>query len=123
MPPRCSMKLLVVDDSDLIRRAIRRTLEKPNDEIETAGDGLAALKVVERFDPDVVTMDISMPHMDGLTCIEGILRIRPNARILVISALKDKPTAVEAIKRGAQGYLLKPFTADSLCSEIADLYD
>jgi two-component system chemotaxis response regulator CheY len=115
------MKLLVVDDSDLIRRAIRRTLEKDNDEIRTAGDGLEALRVIETFDPDLVTMDISMPNMDGLTCIEGILRVRPQARILVISALKDKPTAVEAIKRGAQGFLLKPFTAEALSAEIADL--
>jgi two-component system chemotaxis response regulator CheY len=117
------VRLLLVDDSDLIRRAIRRTLEKPNDEIATAGDGLEALRVVETFDPDVVTMDISMPNMDGLSCIEGVLRIRPNARILVVSALKDKPTAVEAIKRGAHGFLLKPFTADALCAEIADLID
>jgi len=115
------MKLLVVDDSDMIRRAIGRIVSKPTDEIRTAGDGLEALAIVETFDPDLITMDISMPHMDGLTCIEGILRVRPRARILVISALKDKPTAVEAIKRGAQGFLLKPFTAEALSSEIADL--
>jgi two-component system chemotaxis response regulator CheY len=115
------MKVLVVDDSDMIRRAIRRTLEKDGDEIRTAGDGIEALRVIESFDPDLVTMDISMPNMDGLTCIEGILRVRPKARILVISALKDKPTAVEAIKRGAQGFLLKPFTAEALSEEIADL--
>jgi two-component system chemotaxis response regulator CheY len=104
-----------------MRRAIRRTLEKEDDEIEMAIDGLDALRVVEKFDPEVVTMDISMPNMDGLTCIDGILRKRPGARILVVSALKDKPTAVEAVKRGAQGYLLKPFTDDALCSEIAEL--
>ncbi len=115
------MKILVVDDSDLIRRAIRRTLEKENDEIRMAGDGIEALRVIETFEPDLVTMDISMPKMDGLTCIEGILRVRPTTRILVISALKDKPTAVEAIKRGAQGFLLKPFTAEALSEEIADL--
>jgi two-component system chemotaxis response regulator CheY len=115
------MKLLVVDDSDLIRRAIRRTLEKPNDEIQTAGNGVDALRLVERFDPEIVTMDISMPQMDGLTCLEGILKMRPKARILVISALKDKPTAVEAVKRGAHGFLLKPFTAEALSFEIADL--
>jgi two-component system chemotaxis response regulator CheY len=115
------MRLLVVDDSDLIRRAIQRTLEKPNDEIQTAVNGVDALRVVERFDPEIVTMDISMPKMDGLTCLEGILKMRPKARILVISALKDKPTAVEAVKRGAHGFLLKPFTAEALSFEIEDL--
>jgi two-component system chemotaxis response regulator CheY len=49
------------------------------------------------------------------------LRARPAARILVISALKDKPTAVEAVRRGAQGFLLKPFTAEALSFEIGDL--
>jgi two-component system chemotaxis response regulator CheY len=117
------VKLLLVDDSDLMRRGLRRMLEKPNDEVPTANDGVAALHAAETFDPDVVTMDISMPNMDGLTCIEGILRIRPKARILVVSALKDKPTAVEAIKRGAQGYLIKPFTAEALCAEVADLFE
>ena len=115
------MKLLVVDDSDTIRRAIKRTIEKPNDEIEMASNGVEALRVVERFEPDVVTMDISMPQMDGLTCIEGILRSRPKARILVISALKDKPTAVEAVRRGASGFLLKPFTSEALSFEISDI--
>ncbi len=116
------MKLLIVDDSDLIRRAIKRTIEKPNDEIETAGNGIDALRVVEHFDPEVVTMDISMPEMDGLTCIEGIMRKRPRAKILVVSALNDKPTAVEAVRRGAQGYLIKPFTAEALSFEINDLF-
>ena len=115
------MKLLVVDDSDVTRRAIRRSVETPDDQIETAANGIEALRVLERFEPDVVTMDISMPEMDGITCIENILRRRPKTRILVISALKDKPTAVEAVKRGAQGFLLKPFTAEALSFEIGDL--
>lgn len=115
------MKLLVVDDSDLIRRAIKRTIERSGDEIETASNGVDALRVVENFDPEVVTMDISMPEMDGLTCIEGILKRRPSAKIIVISALGDKPTAVEAVRRGAQGFLLKPFTAEALSFEINDL--
>jgi two-component system chemotaxis response regulator CheY len=117
------MKLLVVDDSDVIRRAIRRTIERPTDVIETACNGVEALRAIREFDPDVVTMDISMPEMDGLTCISGILEARPDARILVISALKDKPTAVEAVRRGAQGFLLKPFTAEALSFEIGDLFD
>ena len=117
------MKLLVVDDSDLIRRAIKRTIEKPYDEIETASNGVEALRIVERFAPDVVTMDISMPEMDGLTCIAGILRKRPDTKIIVISALNDKPTAVEAVRCGAQGFLLKPFTAEALSFEINDLFN
>ncbi len=115
------MRLLIVDDSDTIRRAIRRTLEKPSDEIEMAANGVEALRIVERFDPEIVTMDISMPEMDGLQCIASILRTRPRARILVVSSLSDRSTAVEAICRGALGYLLKPFTAEALSFEVSDL--
>jgi two-component system chemotaxis response regulator CheY len=117
------MNVLVVDDSDVTRRAIKRTIEGPGDRIETAANGFEALRAVADFDPHVVTMDISMPEMDGLTCISGILQARPNAKILVISALEDKPTAVEAVLRGAHGYLLKPFSSEALGFEIADLFE
>jgi two-component system chemotaxis response regulator CheY len=116
------LKLLVVDDSDVTRRAIKRTIERPDDQIEIAASGIEALELLETFDPDVVTMDISMPEMNGIECIERIVRVRPRARILVISALEDKPTAVAAVLHGAAGFLLKPFTAESLGFEIADLF-
>ena len=118
---RAPKRILVVDDSDLIRRTIRRTVATPEDTIETASNGVDALKAVVHFDAELVTMDISMPLMDGLTCLEGLLKIRPNARVLVISALKDKPTAVEAVKRGAHGFLLKPFSTEALNFEISEL--
>lgn len=115
------MRFLLVDDQDVMRRTIERTVAKPGDDIRTAANGLEALAVVDDFDPDVVTMDLSMPEMDGLACIESILRKKPKLRIIVISALKDKPTAVEAIKRGAMGFLLKPFSTEALSNEIREL--
>ncbi len=116
------MKLLVVDDSDLVLATIRRTVESPDDIIETASNGLEALEIFERFAPDAVTMDISMPEMDGITCIEAMLRQRPDTPILVISAVVDRPTAVEAVRRGAKGFLFKPFSAEELSYEIGDLF-
>lgn len=116
------MKLLIVDDSNVIRRSIQRTVGQPDTEVRTAGNGLEALKVFEEFQPEVVTMDITMPEMDGLSCVEAILGKRPQTRILVISALADKATAVEAVKRGATGFLLKPFTAENLTTELAELF-
>ena len=67
-------------------------------------------------------MDITMPNMDGLSCVEHILQKNAQTRILVISALADKGTAVEAVKRGAQGFLLKPFTSETLATEITELF-
>ena len=116
------MRLLIVDDSNVIRRSIARMISEPDYDVRTAGDGLEALRIFEDFMPDVVTMDITMPNMDGLSCVDAILERKPDARILVISALADKATAVEAVKRGALGFLLKPFTPESLTNEIAELF-
>ncbi len=117
------MKLLIVDDSNVIRRSIARNLIEGETEVRMAGNGIEALKAIEDFEPDMVTMDITMPEMDGLACVEEMLRRKPLVRILVVSALADKATAVEAVKRGAHGFLLKPFTAETLNEEIAELFE
>jgi two-component system chemotaxis response regulator CheY len=116
------MRLLIVDDSNIIRRSIQREIAAGNHEVRMAGDGIEALKVFDEFNPDIVTMDITMPNMDGLSCVEAILGRNADTRILVISALADKGTAVEAVKRGAQGFLLKPFTSETLATEISELF-
>ncbi|MEM9445583.1 MAG: response regulator [Verrucomicrobiota bacterium] len=118
------MKLLIVDDSMVIRRLIERNLNPTQfSEIETAGNGKVALEKFTASKPELVTMDITMPEMDGLDCIEKILSIAPQTKILVISGLADKSTAVEAIKRGAEGFLLKPITQESLAEAFTDLLE
>lgn len=117
-----SYKLMIVDDSNIMRRRIERSQQF--DELEvigTAGDGLEALELFKKADPDVVTMDLTMPQMDGIECISELVRMKPAIRILVISALADKATAVEAMERGANGFLNKPFTDRQLNEAIADL--
>jgi two-component system, chemotaxis family, chemotaxis protein CheY len=117
------MKLLIVDDSLIIRRAIERTLGSERfTEVRVAANGRLAVAEYKKYMPDVVTMDITMPDMDGLTAVELILAMDKNAVILMVSALADKPTAVEAVKRGASGFLLKPITGESLLEAIDDLF-
>jgi two-component system chemotaxis response regulator CheY len=111
------MKLLIVDDSTVIRRTVERALADQASEIRLAGDGVEALKVFAEFDPDLVTMDLTMPNLDGLGCIRAMLERRPKARILVITALADKPTAIEAVEIGALGFIVKPFTERRLQEE------
>ena len=117
-----SLKLMIVDDSNIMRRRIERSQQF--DEIElvgTAGNGLEALELFRTTDPDVVTMDLTMPQMDGIECIGKLVELKPAIRILVISALADKATAVEAMEKGANGFLNKPFTDRQLNEAIADL--
>jgi two-component system chemotaxis response regulator CheY len=116
------MKLLIVDDSLIMRRAIERSVAQTRfTEVRTATNGLLAVDMFERYQPDVVTMDITMPDMDGLSAVDQIIRRNPRAVILVVSALADKATAVEAVKRGAQGFLLKPVTAQSVQAALDDI--
>ncbi|HEU4627078.1 MAG TPA: response regulator [Steroidobacteraceae bacterium] len=119
---RRSFKLMIVDDSNIMRRRIERS--QSFEELElvgTASNGLEALEMFRKMDPDVVTMDLTMPQMDGIECIENIVKIKPAVRILVISALADKATAVEAMEKGANGFLNKPFTDRQLNEAIAEL--
>jgi two-component system chemotaxis response regulator CheY len=115
-------RLMIVDDSNIMRRRIERS--QTFEELElvgTAGNGLDALELFKRSDPDVVTMDLTMPQMDGIECISRLVAMKPAVRILVISALADKATAVEAMEKGANGFLNKPFTDRQLNEAIAEL--
>jgi len=115
-------KLLIVDDSNIMRRRIERSQQYEQLQVVgTAANGIEAIELFSKTDPDVVTMDITMPHMDGIECIEKLVSMKPSVRILVISALADKATAVEAMEKGANGFLNKPFTDRQLNDAIAEL--
>ncbi len=119
---RRQFRLLIVDDSNIMRRRIERSQRFEELEVVgTAGDGLEALELARRTDPDLVTMDLTMPQMDGIECISRLIAMKPSLRILVISALSDKATAVQAMEQGANGFLHKPFTDRQLNDAIAEL--
>lgn len=116
------MRLLVVDDSGVIRNKIARgAAAKELDIIGMARDGEEALQLFRDTLPDVVTMDLTMPRMDGLACIRALLAIQPGTLILVVSALADKATAIEALKLGAHGFVLKPFTDEQIGEALLEL--
>jgi two-component system chemotaxis response regulator CheY len=116
------MKLLIVDDSGVIRNKIARgAAAKAFEVVGLAQDGEEALKLFQQFQPGVVTMDLTMPRMDGIACIRALLKIRPDTLVLVVSALADKATAIEALKQGAHGFLLKPFTDEQVGRVLLEL--
>lgn len=109
------MKMLIVDDSLIVRRKIEREINLPEvEEIYTANNGQEAVEVFKTHEPELVTMDLTMPNMDGTECVKKLVSINPNTVILVISALADKATAIKAVKHGAYGFLCKPFTKTEL---------
>lgn len=116
------MKLLIVDDSKVICRKIERATRQYG--LTVAGiatDGQMAVDMISRVQPDLVTMDITMPKMDGVECIEKSLMIKSDMLILVVSAIADKATAIEALKKGAHGFLCKPFSDQQITDALAEL--
>ena len=88
-----------------------------------ARNGAEALRVARATQPDVVTMDLTMPEMDGIECIREMLRILPRTNILVVSALSDKSTAIQALRLGARGFVAKPFSDDELKMALLDVVE
>jgi two-component system chemotaxis response regulator CheY len=114
--------LLIVDDSSTVRRSIERhILSDRVTEIYQAANGREAMELFERYRPEFVTMDLTMPEMDGLTCISKMMSLKPDTRLMVISALGDAETAIEAVERGANEYVVKPFSAEDLNLALANL--
>jgi two-component system chemotaxis response regulator CheY len=115
------MKLLIVDDSLLMRKAVERSLADRNFTVESASDGEMGLRMFSEILPDLVTLDISMPKMDGLTCLEKMLKIKPDARILMISSQTDTATASEVMEKGAAGILGKPFSGAQIQAKVDEI--
>jgi two-component system chemotaxis response regulator CheY len=120
--PGTSGKLLIVDDSSTVRRSIERhILSDRVTEIYQAANGREAMELFERYRPEFVTMDLTMPEMDGMTCITKMMALKPDTRLMVISALGDTETAIEAVERGANEYVVKPFSTQDLNLALANL--
>ena len=119
------MKLLIVDDSNIIRSRIARIALHPRmhniNIIGLAKNGLEAVELCRRNTPDVVTMDLTMPEMDGIACIAVLIDDNPELNILVVSALSDKTTALRAMKKGARGFLQKPFSDEQLADALLEM--
>ncbi len=115
-------KVMVVDDSLIIQKVIQKCLENLDIEIVgTASDGKAAVELFKETVPDIVTLDITMPEMDGLAVLDEILKINDQTKVMVVTALADKATGLKAIKSGAKSFLGKPFTAEGLRASMKRL--
>lgn len=121
------LRLMVVDDSNMIRSRITRLVDTgalgDAQVVAQARNGVEALRLAQSARPDLVTMDLTMPEMDGVECIGQLLHKLPGLNILVISALSDKSTAITALRLGARGFLPKPFSDDDLRAALLDVME
>lgn len=102
--------LLIVDDSIVVRKAIVKFLEEYELRVVgSASNGSAALEMFKKFQPDFVTLDITMPGLDGFHVLNEMVRLNQASQIIVITALADKATGLKAIRSGAKSVLTKPF--------------
>ena len=119
MMKNIKVRIMVVDDSMLMRNKLIKVLEGLRYEVvETASDGVEAIEKFRECLPDIVTMDISMPNMNGIKAVEAIIKEFPKAKIIMLSAINQKALVVEAIEKGAKHYIVKPFSEEKVRSVI-----
>lgn len=115
------MRVLLADDHQLVVEGLRNILEAHGFEVGGAArDGLEALAEARRLQPDVILMDVRMPRMDGLTATRLIKAEMPDVKIVILTVSADENDLFEAVKSGANGYLLKNMNADSLLEALDD---
>lgn len=115
-------KVLIVDDASFMRISIRSMLEKDGFEVVgEAADGLEAISQYKTLQPDVVTMDITMPNMTGIEAVTGILEFDAKAKILMVSALGQEKFVRQSILAGAKSFIVKPFKSEELLDAITKI--
>ena len=113
--------VLVVDDEEDVRLFLQDFLSERDMNVFAAGSGEEALEIMKRESPQVVLLDVMMPGMDGLECLEQIRRLHPKTAVIMITALNDETRINKAKKLGAHNYILKPFSLGYLETELMNL--
>jgi two-component system chemotaxis response regulator CheY len=106
-------KVLIVDDTAFMRMMMKSILEENGIEVVAeAKNGIEAVQLFKQVRPDLVTMDITMPEMDGLQALSEIKKMDGNARVIMCSAMGQQSIVIQAIMAGAKDFVVKPFHKD-----------
>ncbi|MGG1633573.1 two-component system response regulator [Paenibacillus sp. FSL A5-0031] len=112
-------RILIVDDAAFMRMMIRDILSKNGYEVVgEAQDGAQAVEKYKELKPDLTTMDITMPEMDGISALKEIKKIDSNAKVIMCSAMGQQAMVIDAIQAGAKDFIVKPFQADRVIEAI-----
>jgi two-component system chemotaxis response regulator CheY len=113
------LNILVVDDSMVATQLLKRALEEIGHKVvRTAKSGLEAITAYGECNPDLVTMDLTMPDMDGIEATRRITHAFADAQVVMVSSHAQSTMVMDALKAGAKGYILKPFKTDRLRATI-----
>jgi len=117
-----SAKILIVDDAAFMRMMLSDILvDKGHNVVGEAKDGEEALRLYKEMKPNIVTMDIVMPGVGGIESIREIMKIDPEAKILVVSAMGQEALVREAVEAGAKGFVVKPFKPEKVIEEVENI--
>ena len=115
-------RVLVVDDAAFMRMMVKDILSKNGYEIVgEAENGMKALEKYQELKPDLVTMDITMPEMDGITAVKEIKKVDPAAKVVMCSAMGQQAMVIESIQSGAKDFIVKPFQQDRVLESLAKI--
>ncbi|MCR5833063.1 MAG: response regulator [Selenomonadaceae bacterium] len=119
-----AIRVLVVDDAAFMRMMVKDILSKNGYEIVgEAENGLKAVELYKKLTeenkrPDLTTMDITMPEMDGISAVKAIRKMDPKAKVVMCSAMGQQSMVIEAIQAGARDFIVKPFQADRVLEAV-----
>jgi two-component system chemotaxis response regulator CheY len=112
-------RVLVVDDAAFMRKMVSDVLTEGGHEVVgEAGNGIEAIARFQELRPEVMTLDITMPEMDGLSALRDIMELEPSARVVMCSALGQESKVLESIKLGAKDFVVKPFQPDRVLEAV-----
>lgn len=123
------IRVLIVDDHAVVRQGLRTFLELQDDPsnlpiqvVGEAGNGLEAVELASRTQPDIVLLDLVMPEMDGIQATPRIIASSPHTRVIILTSFGEEDKVIPAIRAGAQGYLLKDIPPDELVQAVRDAH-
>ncbi|KGE17689.1 response regulator [Paenibacillus wynnii] len=117
-------KVLIVDDAAFVRMSLQVLLRKNGFQVVgEAGDGHTAIKKYVECQPDIVTMDITMPECSGIDALKGIMEIDPKAKVVMISSMGQEKLVREAMIAGAKSFILKPYSEERVVKTLQQIAD
>ncbi|MBI1824018.1 MAG: response regulator [Nitrospirae bacterium] len=115
-------RVLIVDDSGFVRKSLKNILEKLGCEVVgEAENGLTVLSRYKELKPDIVTIDMVMPHLSGINCLRLLKEIDPNVVAVMVTSVSSEETILDCIHEGVKSYILKPFDEEKIKEVMAKL--